>query len=74
MYYLMLDKDDITNVCGTITPKEVCKELGLTTNQFNNFVSMGKIFRDKYILIEDEKPKPRKELYSLLILLKLFTI
>jgi hypothetical protein len=64
----MLDKDDITNVCGTITPKEVCKELGITSNQFNNFVSMGKVFRDKYILIEDEKPKPKKELYSLMIL------
>ena len=28
MNYLMLNKDDITEICGVITRKEVIKELG----------------------------------------------
>lgn len=50
---LMLDKDDITIVCGTITSREAKKELKLTDNQFAKFIDMGKLFRGKYILIEE---------------------
>ena len=52
--YLMLDKNDITNACGTITAKEIKKELNFTPQDLNQFVHLGKIFRNKYILIEDE--------------------
>lgn len=52
-HYLMLDKDDITNVCGVISRKDAINELDLNEGQFANFVSLGKIFRDKYILVED---------------------
>lgn len=52
--YMMLNKDDITDDCGTITAKELKKELNFTSQQLNQFVHLGKIFRDKYILIEDE--------------------
>lgn len=60
--YLMLDKDDITIVHGTISRVDVIKELKITSNQFKMFVDYGKIFRDKYILIDDYDitPKERK--------------
>lgn len=51
--YLMLDKDDISICHGTITSKEVKKELGINDNQFRNIVYLGKIYKDKYILVED---------------------
>lgn len=53
----MLNKDDITEICGVITSKEVKEELGLTDAQFRNFIYYGKIFRNKYILIEDDETK-----------------
>ncbi len=57
---LMLDKDDITNVCGCISTTEVRNELHLTPHQFKNFMNYGKVFRGKYILIEDfEKENKR---------------
>ena len=52
-HYLLLDKDDITNVCGVISRKDAINELVLNEGQFANFVSLGKTFRDKYILVED---------------------
>lgn len=53
--YMMLNKDDITDDCGTITAKELKKELNFTSQQLNQFVHLGKIFRNKYILIEDDE-------------------
>ena len=50
---LMLDKDDITQVCGTITSSEVRKELNLSYTKYVIFLDYSKPFRDKYILIED---------------------
>ena len=57
MNYLMLNKDDITEVCGVISKAEVKKELALTEHQFWLFVYLGKIFREKYILVEEEFKK-----------------
>lgn len=53
--YMMLNKDDITDDCGTITAKELKKELNFTSQQLNQFVHLGKIFRNKYLLIEDDE-------------------
>ena len=59
---LMLDKDDITNVCGITTSREVKDELNLTDKQYEKFLDMGKLFRGKYILIEDyEKYESREQ-------------
>lgn len=55
MIYLMLDKDDITNVCGKISTKELIKELNLTHSQLSTFIILNKIFRNRYILVEDTK-------------------
>ena len=61
MNYLMLNKDDITEVCGVISKAEVKKELALTEHQFWLFVYLGKIFREKYILVEEEFKKKNKK-------------
>lgn len=57
---LMLDKDDITNVCGCITSTEVRNELHLTLHQFKNFMDYGKVFRGRYILIEDYEQENKR--------------
>lgn len=62
MNYLMLNKDDITEVCGVISKAEVKKELVLTEHQFWSFVYLGKIFREKYILVEEKFKKERQEI------------
>lgn len=51
---LMLDKDDITIVCGKITTTQLKKELNLTKHQLANFLDFGKLYKGKYILIEDK--------------------
>lgn len=51
--WLMLDINDITKVCGTITTKEVCEHLGLTRHQFTNWITWGKPLDGKYILVEE---------------------
>lgn len=51
--YLMLDKDDITKVCGTITRKEFLEETGFSQSKASSFIMYGRVFRDKYILVED---------------------
>lgn len=50
--YLMLDKDDITKVCGVISSKEILKEM--TSSKFRSMLINGKFFRDKYILVEKD--------------------
>ena len=44
MIYLMLDKDDITNVCGKISTEELIKELNMTYSQLNTFILLNKVF------------------------------
>lgn len=57
MNYLMLDKDDITNVCGVISRKDVLKEI--TKNQLTSILDwpFKNLFRGKYILVEDDVSK-----------------
>jgi len=60
--YLMLDKKDITNVCGRITAKEVMDELGLKTEgQFRHFINNSEVFRNCYILVEDDHNHKKQE-------------
>lgn len=59
--YLMLDKDDITNVCGVISRKDVIKEIGEKELKYHLEYAYKRPFRDKYILVEDEvKPVTKK--------------
>ena len=59
--YLLLDKDDITKVCGVISRKKLLREL--THSQIASYLNNSKLFRDKYILIEDEH-KRKKETFK----------
>lgn len=38
MQYYMLDKTDISNVCGIVSSKDVMRELGITNAQFSKMV------------------------------------
>lgn len=49
----MLDKNNITKVCGSIETQELKKELNITSADVGKYVAYGKIFRGKYILIEN---------------------
>lgn len=51
MNYLMLDKDDITKSYGKISKKE----LGFKEYQLVSFLNNQGIFREKYILVEDDE-------------------
>lgn len=61
----MLNKDDITEVCGVITTHEILEEISRT--QLDQCLRNGYTypFRNKYVLVEDEEPKenikPRKQ-------------
>ena len=55
--YLLLDKDDITKVCGVVSSKEILKEL--THSQIISCLNNGKLFRNKYILRMNEKRKTK---------------
>lgn len=59
--YLLLDKDDITRVCGLISRQEAMKELGFTPSAFNNFIAHARLFRNKYILVEEYFEKCEEE-------------
>lgn len=52
--YLLLDKEDITNICGIISRKDAMRELGYNHNQFENFLKYQRLFKDKYVLVEEE--------------------
>lgn len=62
--YLMLDKDDISICHGTITSKEVKKELGINDNQFKNMLNQAKVYKDKYILVEDFENKNQEDAFN----------
>ena len=61
--YLMLDKDDITKVCGVISSREILKEM--TSSKFRSLLANGKLFRDKYILIEKEFNQEKETFYEM---------
>lgn len=50
--YLMLDKDDVTVSHGSISKKELLKEM--TINELNSMLNNFKLYKGKYILVEDE--------------------
>ncbi|WP_050638460.1 hypothetical protein [Candidatus Stoquefichus sp. SB1] len=58
--YLLLDKDDITKICGIISRQQAMKELGYNDHQFKHFVDYSKIFKKKYILVEEKFSKCEK--------------
>lgn len=68
MNYLMLNKDDITEVCGVITKKDVEKEIGAT--QLASCLRNGYTYpyRGKYVLVEEEfkrkNAKPKEEKFK----------
>ena len=67
--YLLLDKNDITKVCGTMTYNELVNDLGFNRKyQLHKFIFDGKIYKDRYIIIEDEykrdKRSYKKKLFS----------
>lgn len=55
MNYLMLDKDDITKSYGKISKKELLKELDFKEYQLVSFLNNQGVFREKYILVEDDE-------------------
>lgn len=65
--YLLLDKDDITKVCGRITAKELKNEMNTSQSGVYAFVSAGKVFRDKYILVEEETKNESEEMSLLVV-------
>lgn len=61
MNYLLLDKNDITKVCGTMTYNELVKDLGFNRKyQLHKFIFDGKIYKGKYIIIEDEYKRDKR--------------
>ena len=59
----MLDKDNISNVCGIITKKEVLKEI--SEAQLQNILCLtGNYFRGKYELVEEEFSQNEKEHFN----------
>lgn len=58
--YLMLDKDDITKVCGTIAKVDFMNELHFNEYEARNFIDNSHCFRDRYILVEEEKENSGK--------------
>lgn len=52
--YLLLDKDDITFVCGIISCQQAMKELGYDNQQFENMLKGQRIFKNKYVLVEEK--------------------
>lgn len=63
MNYLMLDKNDITNVCGVISRKDVLKEI--SNNELVVILNLkGKYFRNKYVLVEEEIEEKRNKQFK----------
>lgn len=58
--YLLLDKDDITKVCGVVSHQELMKEM--TYNRLQNMLGESLIYKEKYILIEDDDAEEKKKL------------
>lgn len=51
---LLLDKNDVTCVCGSFTNVELCDKLNLTHKQLIGYMDKQILFENKYILVEDE--------------------
>lgn len=61
MQYYMLDKRDISNVCGIVDAKDVMRELGITNAQFTKMVRNEEIYNGCILLpVETDEEERRK--------------
>ena len=61
MQYYMLDKTDISNVCGIVDAKDVMRELGITNAQFTKMVRNEEAYKGCILLpIETDEEERRK--------------
>lgn len=51
--YLLLDKEDICHVCGSMTFDELTNKLSITPKQFDLWIDKVGILDNKYVVIED---------------------
>lgn len=51
--FLLLDKDDITKVCGSLTVKELSKKLKRSHGSLNAWLNSDGILDGKYYVVED---------------------
>lgn len=51
--FLLLDKDDITKVCGSVTHKELYKLTNKNGNNLEAWLNNCGILDDKYYVVED---------------------
>lgn len=71
MQYYMLDKRDISNVCGIVSSKDVMRELGITNAQFSKMVRNEEIYNGCIlvpVIRESDRELPTsesEELYQL---------
>lgn len=71
MQYYMLDKTDISNVCGIVSSKDVMRELGITNAQFSRMVRNEEIYNGCIlvpVIRESDRELPTsesEELYQL---------
>lgn len=52
--YYLLDKNDITCICGIMEKKEILKKMKMNEIQFKAWLSNDELFEDKYYLVETE--------------------
>ena len=60
--FLLLDKNDITKVCGVISKKDALKEMGASA--LHRILENGTLFRGKYYLVEEEFKAEQKEYFD----------
>ena len=58
MQYYMLEKNDISNVCGIVSSKDVMREWGITNAQFHKMLRNEETYKGCILLpIEDEEER-----------------
>lgn len=51
--FLLLDKDDITNVCGSVTHQELCKLINKNIGSLETWLTNCGMIDNKYYVVED---------------------
>lgn len=51
--YILLDKDDITKQCGSMTVYELAKAAKIPVSNVYNWITNIGVLDDKYVVIED---------------------
>lgn len=51
--YLLLDINDVTNICGSMTTDELLKVLKIKRSQLVNWLAAKGILENKYVIVED---------------------